>query len=86
MAHLKIDFTKYQIYFDIIPTSAENFIRITLSGPPIQPPRLPEVKFKIYIPSGHSFTLSALILFGLFENNGFINCVHFLRTFLWFDN
>ena len=48
MAHLAIDLTKYQMFFDILHISAENFIEIKQSWPLPQLYRLPEVKFKIY--------------------------------------
>ena len=56
MAHLTMDFTQYQMYSYIIPTYNENFIKIKQLRSPIQSPRLPEVRFKIYIPSGHSLS------------------------------
>ena len=55
MAHLTMDFTKYQMYSYIIPTYVENFIKNKQSWSPIQPPRLPEIESKIYIPSSHIF-------------------------------
>ena len=39
------------MYFEILHTSAQNFIEIKQSWPLLQLCRLPEVKFKIYTPS-----------------------------------
>ena len=48
---LERDYCNYQMYFDILHTSAENFIEVKQSWPLLQLYRIPEVKFKIYTPS-----------------------------------
>ena len=81
MAHLTMDFTKYQMHYNVIPTYVENFIKIKQLWSPIQPPRLPEVRSKIYISSGHSLSNMCIYCLWMIPKKWLAELHLFLKNF-----
>ena len=73
MVHLILKFTKYQIYFSILPTNSKNFNGIKWVWSQPQPQRWSEFKFKIYTFIEYGFTQSDSNL--LLDNVRQVNCL-----------